>query len=163
MRMLLILIPALLWGCHQAVKKQEATTPEINTLQQWLNTQPRSKHTLVFAMNANDCIPCMRIFSQFFRRQSMRNTDTVQLVALFNEVRSIERPAILESVFQQTDTAHVKILWNTTLFTDAIAQVKEGKGVSALLVYDEQRTLKFARFGKTLTGLEPELAAFREK
>jgi hypothetical protein len=160
MKMLLILIPALIWSCTQTEKRTAAEKP---TVQQWLNTQPRSKHTLVFAMNANDCIPCMRIFSQFFRQQHTRIADTVQLVVLFNEVRSIERPAILASVFQQTDTAHVKIVWNTALFTDAIAQVKEGKGVSALLVYDEKLVLKFARYGKTLTGLEPELAAFREK
>lgn len=163
MKMLLILIPALLWGCHEAAKKPEAEKPETTSLQQWLKAQPPRKHTLVFAMNANDCIPCMRIFSQFFRQQSMRHADTVQLVALFNEVRSIERPAILASVFQQTDTANVRIVWNTVLFTDALAQVKEGKGVSALLLYDAALELTFARFGKTLTGLEPELAAFRAR
>jgi hypothetical protein len=163
MKMLLILIPALLWSCYEAAQKPDTTKTETITLQQWLEAQPRSKYTLVFAMNANDCIPCMRIFSRFLRQQSVRNTDNVQLVALFNEVRSVERPAILASVFQETDTGNVKIMWNTVLFTDAIAQVKEGKGVSALLVYDEKPELKFARWGKMLTGLEPELAAFREK
>ncbi|MCU0432430.1 MAG: hypothetical protein MUC87_03120 [Bacteroidia bacterium] len=161
--LLVVLIPALLCACTQPEEKTSATPVRPQTLRQWLSTQPKRAHTLVFAMSANDCIPCMRIFSQFFRKQALAGSDTVQLIALFENVRRVERPALLQSVFQGVDTAGVTMVWNTDLFTDALAQVKEGKGVSALLVYDKNLQLTLARYGKTITGLEPELAGFLSK
>lgn len=129
------------------------------TVVDWLRQQAdtTAEYTLVFTFSANDCVPCMRGFSQLFRQVIAQKNPAISVVVVFENVRPAERPALLRAVFQTADTASQVVVWNTAIFQDALAQVIHGKGVSALLVYDARRQLVFSKFGKMVMGTEPEL------
>jgi hypothetical protein len=125
----------------------------------WLDTIPGSKmeYTSVFAVTPNDCNSCMELFTEVMRRQLNNKSPENRICIVFQNIRSIEREAVIKSAFQGIDTTNVPIIWNDKLFQQVHEFVPGIKGGSVLLVFDRTNKLLFSKAGKSVTGTEPEL------
>ncbi len=159
-----ILVGCLIYAeaCTDAEKRiSEKPAPKLS-LREWIRQTKRKEtsHTLVFAVSQTDCINCKIAFTEVFKRLVSNADSAKRIVVIFPNMRMIEREAAVDALFGNTPSASTEILYDDALFTDAIAQVTTGKGISALLIYDNNAELKFASFGKAITGTEAELLPF---
>jgi hypothetical protein len=91
------------------------------------------------------------------RRQLNNKSPENRICIVFQNIRSIEREAVIKSAFQGIDTTNVPIIWNDKLFQQVHEFVPGIKGGSVLLVFDRTNKLLFSKAGKSVTGTEPEL------
>ena len=141
---------------HQS---ESITKVDKEDLLSWLSSLPdRKKHyTSVFAVTPNDCNSCMELFTQVLRYQLANPLPENRICVVFQGVRPVERKGIVESAFQDADTANVPIIWSDKLFEQAHELAPSVKGGSVLLVFDRENKLLFSKAGKSVTGKEPEL------
>ncbi|MFN8715047.1 MAG: hypothetical protein ACK5Z2_19515 [Bacteroidota bacterium] len=162
-----ILIGCLIYteACTDAEKKAaEKPVPKLS-LREWISQTNRKEtsHTLVFAVSQADCINCKIAFTEVFRRLVLHADSAERIVVIFPNTRMVERQTAVDALFGNISSGSCEILYDNALFADAIAQLKTGKGISALLIYNKKADLEFAAFGKTITGTEPELLPFLQR
>jgi hypothetical protein len=159
-----ILLGCLLYAeaCTNATNQAtEKGVPKL-LLHEWISktNKKETSHTLVFAVSPADCINCKIAFTEVLKQVVSAADSAERIVVVFPALRTIERKAAEAALFGDTIPALCEIVYDDALFSDALAQVKTGKGISSLLIYDTKAELKFAAFGKMVTGTEPELLPF---
>jgi hypothetical protein len=141
----------------QVDKRQNQNPSE--DLFDWLgsNSNEQIKYKTVFAVTPNDCNSCMELFTQVMRYQLANPNSENQLCVVFQGIRQIERKAIIQAAFQDTDTTNIPIIWSDIIFSQAHELAPTVKGGSLLLVFDKNNKLLYSKAGKSVTGTEPEL------
>jgi hypothetical protein len=164
---IVILLGCLLYSeaCTNAANQAtEKAAPKL-LLREWISqtNKKETSHTLVFAVSPADCINCKIAFTEVFRRLVLHTDSAERIVVIFPNTRMVERQTAVDALFGNISSGSCEILYDNALFADAIAQLKTGKGISALLIYNKKADLEFAAFGKTITGTEPELLPFLQR